>query len=110
MALSLSNEQCPPALTADAMREADRYTIEEYGLSSITLMEVAGRGCAEHIQAAHGPLDGEVVVIFCGKGNNGGDGLVVARHLLADGAQRSEERRVGKECLRLCRSRWSPYH
>ncbi|PSQ85998.1 MAG: bifunctional ADP-dependent NAD(P)H-hydrate dehydratase/NAD(P)H-hydrate epimerase [Bacteroidetes bacterium QS_3_64_15] len=87
MALSLPNEQCPPALTADAMREADRYTIEEYGLSSITLMEVAGRGCAEHIQAAYGPLDGEVVVIFCGKGNNGGDGLVVARHLLANGAQ-----------------------
>ena len=27
-----------------------------------------------------------------------------------EGAQRSEERRVGKECLRLCRSRWSPYH
>ena len=43
MALSSPNEQCPPALTADAMREADRYTIEEYGLSSITLMEVAGR-------------------------------------------------------------------
>ena len=87
MATSISDEQCLPALTADAMREADRYTIEEYGLPSITLMEVAGRGCTEHIQAAYGPLDGEVVVIFCGKGNNGGDGLVVARHLLADGAQ-----------------------
>src|SRR3546814_12426054 len=35
-----------------------------------------------------------------------GDGLVMLRHLLA---QRSEERRVGKECVRTCRSRWSPY-
>jgi len=78
---------CPPALTADAMREADRYTIDEYGLPSLTLMEVAGRSCAECIQDAYGPLDGDVVMILCGKGNNGGDGLVVARHLATDGAR-----------------------
>ena len=69
------------------MREADRYTIEEYGLPSFTLMEVAGRGCTEHIQDAYGPLDGETIAVLCGKGNNGGDGLVVARHLLTAGAK-----------------------
>jgi len=69
------------------MRAADRHTIEEYGIPSFTLMEVAGRGCAEHIQNAYGPLDDETVVVLCGKGNNGGDGLVVARHLLADDVQ-----------------------
>ena len=69
------------------MRAADEYTIEEYGLPSLTLMEVAGRGCAERIQAAYGPLEGESVVVLCGKGNNGGDGLVVARHLLTAGAR-----------------------
>ena len=87
MASSRSHESCPPALTAEAMRSADQYTIEEYGLPSFTLMEVAGRGCAEHIQDAYGPLRGEAVMILCGKGNNGGDGLVVARHLLTAGAR-----------------------
>jgi len=76
-----------PALTADAMREADRYTIEEYGIPSFTLMEVAGRGCAEALQSAYGPLGNSAVMVLCGKGNNGGDGLVVARRLLAAGAR-----------------------
>jgi NAD(P)H-hydrate epimerase len=76
-----------PALTADAMREADRYTIEEYGIPSFTLMEVAGRGCAEALQSAYGPLGNSAVMMLCGKGNNGGDGLVVARRLFAAGAR-----------------------
>jgi len=87
MAPAPIQELCPPALTAEAMRAADRYTIDEYGIPSFTLMEVAGRGCAEHIRDAYGPLDGEAVVVLCGKGNNGGDGLVVARHLLTSGAR-----------------------
>jgi len=69
------------------MRSADTYTIEDYGLPSFTLMETAGRGGGEAIQSAYGPLDGEAVMILCGKGNNGGDGLVVARRLCCDGAQ-----------------------
>ena len=77
----------PPALTADAMRAADQFTIEEYGIPSFTLMESAGRGCVDRIQAAFGPLDASSVVVLCGKGNNGGDGLVVARCLLAAGAR-----------------------
>jgi len=81
-----TNDPAPPALTADAMRAADRFTIEDYGIPSFTLMEAAGRGCAEALRSAHGPLDDAAVVILCGKGNNGGDGLVVARRLVAAGA------------------------
>ncbi|MFB6248174.1 MAG: NAD(P)H-hydrate dehydratase [Salinibacter sp.] len=77
----------PPLLTAEAMRAADRYTIEEYGLPGFTLMESAGRGCAEAIRSAYGPFEGASVVVLCGKGNNGGDGLVVARRLVGGGAR-----------------------
>jgi NAD(P)H-hydrate epimerase len=77
----------PPLLTANAMQAADRYTIEDYGIPSFTLMESAGRGCAESIQEEYGPLQDEAVVVLCGKGNNGGDGLVVARRLCAAGAR-----------------------
>ncbi|WP_118840082.1 NAD(P)H-hydrate dehydratase [Salinibacter ruber] len=87
MASSDAEALCPPVLTAGAMQAADRYTIEEYGLPSFTLMETAGRGCAARIQDAYGPLEDEAVVVLCGKGNNGGDGLVVARHLVTDGAR-----------------------
>jgi len=82
-----TDHPAPPALTAEAMREADRYTIEEYGIPSFTLMESAGRGCAEAIQSTYGPLGGTTVVVLCGKGNNGGDGLVVARRLYEAGAR-----------------------
>ena len=76
-----------PVLSADAMREADRFTIEEYGLPGFTLMETAGRGAADHIEATYGPLDQKNVTCFCGKGNNGGDGFVVARLLYSRGAR-----------------------
>lgn len=76
-----------PLLTADAMRAADRYTIETFGLPGFTLMETAGRGAAALIEERFGPLRGRRVVICCGKGNNGGDGLVVARVLSERGAR-----------------------
>lgn len=66
-------------LTAAAMREADRYTIEELGIPGHTLMECAGRAAMSVILA----LKPTHVGILCGGGNNGGDGLVAAR-LLAD--------------------------
>lgn len=75
----------PPVLTADAMREADRFTMEDFGVPGFTLMESAGRGAAECIASAYGPLPRRTVMVLCGKGNNGGDGLVVARQLLARG-------------------------
>jgi NAD(P)H-hydrate epimerase len=65
-------------LTREQCRQIDRRAIDEYGLPGIVLMENAGRGTAEKLLSlgARGP-----VVIACGKGNNGGDGLVIARHL-----------------------------
>lgn len=75
-----------PALTASQMREADRITIEDFGIPGHTLMESASRAAAQVITECYGPLVGKRVVCFCGKGNNGGDGLVVARVLYTLGA------------------------
>jgi NAD(P)H-hydrate epimerase len=70
-----------PVLTAAEMRDADRRTIEEIGLPGAVLMENAGAAVArvveERFPAARRPF------ILCGKGNNGGDGFVIARRLLA---------------------------
>ncbi len=65
-------------LTREQAREIDRRAVEEFGLPSIVLMENAGRGVADTIQrlGLNGP-----VAVCCYKGNNGGDGFVVARHL-----------------------------
>src|SRR5688500_3174711 len=65
-------------LTRDQVRELDRRAIHEYGVPGIVLMENAGRGVAEKIVdlGLGGP-----VLICCGKGNNAGDGFVIARHL-----------------------------
>jgi hydroxyethylthiazole kinase-like uncharacterized protein yjeF len=69
-------------LTAPEMQDLDRRTIEEVGIPGIVLMENAGRGTAEHICRRFGCLDPGPVVVLAGKGNNGGDGYVIARHLL----------------------------
>jgi NAD(P)H-hydrate epimerase len=68
------------------MRAADAFTIEDLGLPGRVLMESAGRVAADRIAGAFGPLGGQTVAVLCGKGNNGGDGLVVARQLWARGA------------------------
>lgn len=65
-------------LSPAAIRELDRRAIEDFGVPGIVLMENAGRGCAEFI-AGLKPTGN--VVICCGRGNNGGDGFVIARHL-----------------------------
>lgn len=59
-------------------RRVDRWAIEEYGLCGLVLMENAGRGVVDRLEriGISGP-----VVICCGKGNNAGDGFVIARHL-----------------------------
>ena len=72
-------------LNAAQMREADRFTIEEIGIPSLVLMENAGRQVVAAIEAAYeARLSGRVAVL-CGRGNNGGDGFVVARTLLQRG-------------------------
>lgn len=77
--MSDSSSRIAPLLTAAAMREADRVTIEDLGIPGHTLMECAGRAATALIRS----LDPQRVTVVCGTGNNGGDGLVVAR-LLAD--------------------------
>src|SRR6266404_3989111 len=66
-------------VTAAEMREIDRITTEKYGIGSLKLMENAGSGVAEYVLAEYPEV--ERVCVVCGKGNNGGDGLVVARKL-----------------------------
>ena len=72
--------------SAEEMRRADRRATERFGVPSLTLMENAGRGAADAIERVFGPARGRRVAVVCGKGNNGGDGFVVARHLAARGA------------------------
>jgi hydroxyethylthiazole kinase-like uncharacterized protein yjeF len=67
-------------LTAAEMREVDRHTIE-LGLPGIVLMENAGHRVVEFLAERFAPLDEHRIAILCGKGNNGGDGMVVARQL-----------------------------
>jgi ADP-dependent NAD(P)H-hydrate dehydratase / NAD(P)H-hydrate epimerase len=68
-------------VTAAQMQTLDRRTIEEAGVPGTTLMERAGAGVVTCLQQQIGALRGKTVTIFCGKGNNGGDGFVVARLL-----------------------------
>lgn len=68
-------------VTAHQMRELDRRTIQEAGVSGKTLMERAGAGVVSAMEETFGSLKGKTVTVFCGKGNNGGDGFVVARLL-----------------------------
>ena len=69
------------SLTREEMRELDRKAIEEYKIPGIILMENAGRNVAEEVlQMIDDPHQAKVAIL-CGKGNNGGDGFVVARHI-----------------------------
>lgn len=68
-------------LTGMQMRSADRHAIEELGIPGLDLMEAAGRGVVDGLWQDYPELDSRPVLILCGKGNNGGDGLVVARLL-----------------------------
>jgi len=76
-----------PLATADEMRRADRRATERYGVPSLLLMENAGRGAVDALERVLGPVGRRRVAVLCGKGNNGGDGFVVARHLLGRGAR-----------------------
>ena len=73
-------------VTPEQMRELDRRTIDETNTPGTTLMERAGTGVVTHLLQHYGSLKGKKVVVYCGKGNNGGDGLVVARLLQDKGA------------------------
>ncbi len=66
------------------MREMDRQAVESLGISEVLLMENAGQASVQVLTREFG-ITGRQYVIFCGIGNNGGDGLVVARHILSGG-------------------------
>jgi hydroxyethylthiazole kinase-like uncharacterized protein yjeF len=68
-------------LNASQMREADRRTIEEIGVPSVVLMENAGRQVVAALETHYAELADWHVALLCGRGNNGGDGFVVARVL-----------------------------
>jgi NAD(P)H-hydrate epimerase len=95
-------------VSASEMREIDRVTIEEIGIPSLVLMERAGLSVVKRIKERFSP-DRQVVVIS-GSGNNGGDGLVVARNLFNEGWDVvvyliSPLQRLSKDCMsqfRIC--------
>ena len=68
-------------VTGSEMQTLDRRTIIEAHIPSAVLMERAGEGIVRHLEQHFGPTRGKTITILCGKGNNGGDGLVVARLL-----------------------------
>ena len=68
-------------VTAKQMRAIDRWAIEEIGIPGIVLMENAGTTIVRRLAEIIPDLSSKKIIIFCGKGNNGGDGFVMARHL-----------------------------
>jgi NAD(P)H-hydrate epimerase len=74
-------------VTAKEMRELDRLTIEEYGTPGYVLMERAGAGAADALLQTFPHVRGTSVLVFAGKGNNGGDGFVMARLLKKQGVK-----------------------
>jgi NAD(P)H-hydrate epimerase len=72
-------------MSRDEVRAFDRWAIDTLGIPGVVLMENAGRSCAELIKDKLAGVASPRVCIFCGTGNNGGDGYVIARHLLNSG-------------------------
>src|SRR5437773_2594809 len=77
------------ALTAAEMREVDRLTTERCGIPSLQLMENAGTNVFDFLRSAYGDVATSHAAVLCGKGNNGGDGFVVARLLQETGLKPS---------------------
>ena len=76
-----------PVVTAQQMRAIDQWAIEEIGIPGIALMENAGKAIVKRLQEILPDIASKKIIIFCGKGNNGGDGFVIARYLHQLGAK-----------------------
>lgn len=72
-------------VTAKEMRAMDQQAIQKIGMQGLLLMENAGLGVVQVVEEQLRELKGNRVAIYCGKGNNGGDGMVAARHLFNKG-------------------------
>ncbi len=77
-----SSDKKHKTMTRDEARSFDAWAINTIGVPGVVLMENAGRSCAELIQEKLKDVVRPEVCIFCGTGNNGGDGYVIARHLI----------------------------
>lgn len=77
----VSGQNCV-IMTVQQVRNFDAWAINTLGIPGVVLMENAGRSCAELIKQKLSHIEKPKVSIFCGTGNNGGDGFVIARHLL----------------------------
>lgn len=86
----------PEMMTRQQVRQFDRWAIEQAGIPGVILMENAGRGAANVILERFSHVISPSACIFCGSGNNGGDGYVIARHLANAG---------WNVCVVLCASR-----
>ncbi len=81
------HEDISRTVTREEMREMDRRAVEEFGIPGVVLMENAGRTVArEALEMLEDALEPRVAIL-CGKGNNGGDGFVAARHLYNQGVK-----------------------
>ena len=79
--LSRSTSSGMRLLSQEEAQAIDQELFDGYGFSVDQLMELAGQACAHAIFKAHPPQEGKSALVVCGPGNNGGDGLVCARHL-----------------------------
>lgn len=84
-----------PIVTARQMQQIDRLAVENWGISGLVLMENAGRSVVDFLAAELSDFRRQRFLVVCGKGNNGGDGLVITRHLL--------NRNLQVECVLLSR-------
>lgn len=97
-------------LTNEEMRDVDQRTIDQWEIPSQVLMESAGLAVVEALSRDEGDLKGRRVLVLAGPGNNGGDGLVIARHLyirgshvtvmvLDEGGQKSQDHQANRAIL-----------
>ena len=82
----MKNHRTPKVCYAHQMRQIDQAAVQQGKIPSIVLMENAANACVKQIGAILGDIKDKKILVFCSKGNNGGDGFAIARHLINYGA------------------------